>query len=150
MKKSLTTNISKWYVILLILVSGFLVAAISPSEQPGYATLKIYKKSYTNARFGIRINDQMVIKHLRNRTWFEVKVPAGKLTLETVPVFRYPSCEGKSFSLEVEEGKVYYLEALIDYEFWVSTMYLVLREKEQANAAINRFKQEINALHKVE
>ena len=138
MKKLLTICLG----ILLILTTIAILGASSPSQQPQHATLRIYKKGYTRSGFGIRINEQMVVKSLKNRSWMDVEVPAGKLTIETVPEVRYPTNEGKSFSLEVEAGKRYYLEAVIDYEFWTSTMYLVLRDKERAETEIKRFKQD--------
>ena len=109
----------------------------SPLKQPKHATLRIYKKAYTRTGFGLKINDQLVVKRLKNRSWIDIEVPAGTLTLETVPEFRYPANDGKAFYMKVEKGKLYYLEAVIDYEFWVSTLYLVLRDKERAEAEYN-------------
>lgn len=150
MKRLLTPGISILFGILLFLSELLLMGAISLPDQAEHATLRIYKKGYTRPGFGIKINDQMVVKSLKNRSWLHIEVPVGTLTLETVPEVRYPTNAGKSFSLEIEAGKLYYLEAVIDYEFWTSTMYLVLREKERAEAEMKRFKQERNALQKVE
>lgn len=142
MKRLLRSGISTGFGALLILMAILLMGAASPIDQSRYATLRIYKKGYTRTGFGLKINDQLVVKRLKNRSWLEVEVPAGTVTLETVPEIRYPTNEGKSFSLEVEAGKVYYLEAVVDYEFLISTLYLVLREKDRAEAEIKRFKQE--------
>lgn len=150
MKRLVTPTIALCCGILFIMTTSLLMGAISSLEQTEHATLRIYKKGYTRSGFGIKINDQMAVKSLKNRSWIEVEVPLGTLTLETVPEVRYPTNAGKSFSLEVEAGKLYYLEAVIDYEFWVNTMYLVLREKDRAEVEMKRFKQEKNVLQKVE
>ena len=135
---------------LLILLAILTMGASSQSPQIDYGTLRIYKKGYGGPSFGLEINDQKIVKNLKNRSWMDVQVPPGKLTLKTVPEFRYPTNEGKSFSLEIEPGKVYYLEAVLDYQFLTRTMYLVLREKERAEAEIKRFKQKKYVLKKVE
>lgn len=150
MKRPITPNVTIGCGMLLILTTILLMGVGSPSKQTEHATLIIYKKGYTRTGFGIKINDQLVVKRLKNRSWMDIKVPAGRLTLETVPEVRYPTNEGKSFSLEVEAGKLYYLEAVVDYEFWTSTLYLILREKGRAEAEMKRFKQEKDVLQKVE
>ena len=150
MKRSLTTNVTIASGLLVMLSAIFLMGAGFPLEQTEHARLRIYKKGYTRSGFGIKINDQLVVKSLKNRTWMEIEVPLGTLTLETVPEVRYPTNAGKSFSLKVEAGKVYYLEAVIDYAFLTSTMYLVLREKERAETEMQRFTQKEYARKKVE
>lgn len=136
--------------ILFVLATTLLVAARPSLEQTGYAKLRIYQKGYIRSGFGIKINDQMLIKSFKRKSWIEVEVPVGTLTLETVPEIRYSTNKGKSFSLKVEAGQVYYLEAIIDYEFLASTMYLVLREKVRAEAEIKRLKQEKDVPQKLE
>ena len=149
MKRIAALSLPIFWSILICFASLHLMGASSAPKQLSSAKLRIYKKGYTNSRFGIKINDQLVVKSMKNRTWFEVEVPAGKLTIETVLEMRYPSVQGKTFSLEVEAGKIYYLEAIIDYEFWVSTIYLVLREKERAEEEIKRFKKRDYELNRV-
>ena len=149
MKRILAISLAIFWSILLCFASLYLMGASAAPKQQSTAKLRIYKKGYTGSRFGIKINDQLVVKSMKNRTWFEVEVPAGKLTIETVLEMRYPSVQGKTFSLEVEAGKIYYLEAIVDYEFWVSSIYLVLREKERAEEEIKRFKQRDYELKKV-
>ncbi|MEM8888795.1 MAG: hypothetical protein AAGD28_12495 [Bacteroidota bacterium] len=150
MKRITGINQSLLYSFLISLLSLLLIGAQSSLEQEAHATLRIYKKAYTSSGFGIKINEQIVVKNLRNRTWFEVEVPVGKLTIETVSEVRYPTVKQKSFSLEVEAGNLYYLEAIVDYEFWVSSMYLVLREKARAEKDMKRCKQREYELKKVE
>ncbi len=92
----------------------------------------------------------MVVKRLKNRSWVDLEVPVGTLTLETVPELSYPTYSGKVYSMQIEAGKLYYLEAVLDYEFLTSTMYLVLREEDRATADMKRLKQETNALQKID
>ncbi|MEL6254048.1 MAG: hypothetical protein AAFR87_18715 [Bacteroidota bacterium] len=150
MKRIIATSLLLSYGILVCITTISLMGASSRLEQQAYAKLRIYKKGYSGSGFGIKVNDQWMVKSMKNRSWFDVEVPVGKLTIETVPEVRYPTSDGKSFSLEVEAGRLYYLEAIVDYEFWVSSMYLVLREKERAEKEIKRFKQKEYVLKKVE
>ncbi|MEM6802616.1 MAG: hypothetical protein AAF696_14500 [Bacteroidota bacterium] len=150
MKQILLSLTSKAFCFWLIFALVLLMGASSAEGQKAPAKLRIYKKSYSGPGFGLKINEQMVVDRLKNRSWIEVEVPEGKLVLETIPEIRYPTNEGKSFSLEVESGKLYYLEAVLDYEFWVSSLYLILREKERAEKEMKRFKQGEYVLKKVE
>ncbi|MFK7924801.1 MAG: hypothetical protein AB8H47_22775 [Bacteroidia bacterium] len=150
MKRLITPTISSCCGILFIMTTILLMGASSPLVQTEYATLRIYNKGYSRSGFGIKINDQMVVKSLKNRSWMELEVPVGTLTLETVPEVRYPTNAGKSFSMKVEAGKLYYLEAVLDYEFWANTMYLVLREQKRAETEMKRLKQRKNDLQKIE
>lgn len=139
---------------------GFLFAItatclMGSSASPGQterATLRIYCKTYNGygSGFGVKINEQLVITRLKNKSWLEIEVPAGTLALETVPELSYPTYAGKTYSMQIEAGKLYYLEAVIDYEFLVSSMYLVLRDENQAIADMKRLNQETNALQKID
>lgn len=134
--------------IFLLTISS---ARIPSPIQENKAVLKIYQRGgYGRTGFSLKINDQLICKRLKSRAWFEVEVPPGKLTLETSPEFRYPTYEGKSFSLEVEKGKVYYLESVIDYEFLISRTYLVLRDSARAMKEMRRFKLDENAKNRLE
>lgn len=137
-----------------LLLMSLLVSSSSYAPQPDQqatAILKIYKRGgYGRSGFSLTINNQLVCKKLKSRSWFEVEVPAGKLKLETAPHFEYPTYEGKSFSFEVEEEKVYYLEAVIDYEFFVSRTYLVQRDSAQAMKEMKRYKLDKNAKNRLE
>ena len=143
-----------WIIIcsasLIILGTIFLMGTLPAMDQEAQAKLRIYKKAYSGPGFGLNNNAQKVLKHFKNRSWIEVEVPAGRLILETIPSFRYPGNEGKSFSLEVEAGKLYYLEAVVDYDFFASTMYLFLRDKERSEKEMKRFKQGEYVFKKVE
>lgn len=137
---------------LVCMSIGFsLLFAFAPNTpQEATALLKIYQRGgYFRSGFSLKINGQTITK-LRARTWFEVQVPEGKLSLETVPEFRYPSFEGKSFTLEVEKGKVYYIEGLMDYEFMISRMFLVQRDSARAVKDMKRFKVDEKAKSKLD
>lgn len=139
-----------FFNLLSILAVSLLMGASSPKRQKAPARLRIYKKSYAGPAFGLKINNQVVVNRLANRSWIEVEVPEGNLVLETVPEIRYPTNEGKSFALEVKAGELYYLEAVLDYDLWVSSMYLILRDREQAEKQMKRFKQDEFIFKKVE
>lgn len=140
-----------WLVGIIPCAWTFLAFDFAPTvSQDSTAILKIYQRGgYGRSGFSLTINGQQITK-LKGRTWFEVQVPEGKLSLETVPAFRYPSYEGKSFILEVEKGKVYYLEGVYDHEFMVSRMFLVQRDSARAMRYMNRFKRDEKAKSKLE
>lgn len=140
-----------WLVCMVACTFSLLAWNIAPSfSQETTATLKIYQRGgYGRSGFDLKINGQQITK-LKGRTWFDVQVPEGKLSLETVPVFRYPSYEGKSFILEVERGKVYYLEGVYDHEFMVSRMFLVERDSARAMTYMNRFRRDEKAKSRLE
>ncbi|MEZ4777713.1 MAG: hypothetical protein R3D00_31355 [Bacteroidia bacterium] len=153
MKRLIKPTIALCCGTLFIMTTIVLMGASSPLEQTEHATLRIYNKGYYagfSSGFGVKINDQMVVKRLKGRSWVDVKVPVATLTLETVPEFGYPTYVGKTYSLKTEAGNLYYLEAVLDYEFLTSTMHLVLREKSRAETEMKRLKQENNVIQKLE
>lgn len=150
MKRIFMSKIVICGATLFILCTFFLMGALSPLNQEVPARLKIYKKGFSGPGFGIKINDQWVIKRLKNRSWVEITLPPGSITLETIPEVQYPTNSDKSYTMEVEAGKLYYLEAVIDYEFWVTSMLLVVREEERAEKEMKRFKQKEYVLKKLE
>lgn len=152
MKRLIKPTLGIGYGVLFVLTTILLMGASAPLEQTARATLRIYNKAYTGfgSGFGVKINEQRVVKRLKSRSWVEIEVPVGTLTLETVPELAYPTYAGKAYSMQTEAGNLYYLEAVLDYEFLTSTMYLVLREKKRAEAAMKRLKQEKDGLQKID
>lgn len=137
----------------LFAITATLFMGASPAPaQTERATVRIYYKTYIGfgSGFGVKINEQMVIKRLKSKSWMEVEVPVGTLVIETVPELDYPTYAGKAYSIQIEAGKLYNLEAVLDYEFLTSTMYLVLREENRAEEEMKRLKQENNALQKID
>lgn len=152
MKRLTTLVIGRCCGFLFVITATLLMGTSVTPKQTERATLRIYCKTYNGygSGFGIKINDQLVINHLKNKSWLEVEVPAGTLALETVPELSYPTYAGKAYSMQIEAGKLYNLEAVIDYEFLVSSMYLVLRDENEAIADMKRLNQETNALQKID
>ncbi|MCI4669505.1 MAG: hypothetical protein MRZ79_15330 [Bacteroidia bacterium] len=138
---------------LIVGLFGFLFGlANNPQPEPsGFATLRVYQKgTYFRNGFGLHVNGKRVVKRLRPRTWFDIQVPVGELTLETLPEFKYPSMEAKTFYFEAKEGELYYIEALMDYEFMVNRMYLIQRDSVRAAKDLKRLKEDTNARKKLE
>ncbi len=139
--------------ILLSVPTFFLMGANLQQERSEHATLRIYNRGYyagVGTTYAIKINGQIAVKRLKSRSWVEIEVPVGTLTLETIPEMGYPSFTGKSYSMQTEAGKQYYLEAVFDYDLFTSTMHLVLRDKNRAEAEMKRLKQENNVLQKID
>ncbi|MEM9985284.1 MAG: hypothetical protein AAF804_09330 [Bacteroidota bacterium] len=135
---------SKWILALLCLMGALSLSAQAErptSPVPGRAMLKIYQKSsYGSNMFMLKINDQVVADPLHTRHWFMVQVPPGRLTLETAVRSRYPTYESKTFYLDVEPDKIYYLEAVTDFDFLISRLYLYQSEAGEASSAIKKMK----------
>ena len=141
--KALKYQIGIWGLLLLT----FVVTSGSMPIQKKYGTLRVYQKSsFQQSRFSLQINNRVVAKPLRNRSWFEVKIPEGVHEIKTVPTMRYSAFDGRSYEFKVEAGKPYYLEAVVEYEFFVSKMYLIEREEAEAEKHIQRFKKDEKAL----
>jgi hypothetical protein len=149
MKRLIKPTIALCCGILLTVKTLFFMGASPRLEQTARATLRIYYAGFGSG-FGVKINEQMVVKRLKNRSWVDIEVPVGTLTVETVPEFNYPTNGGKAYSLKTEAGNLYYLEAVLDYDFLARTMHLVLREKDRAETEMKRLKQENNVLQTIE
>ncbi len=144
----------KWVLLLIFFFSSLDVSAQAERPQspgPGRAMLKIYQKSsYISSMFMLKINDQVVADPLHTRRWFMVQVPAGRLTLQTAVRSRYPTYESKTFYLDVEPGETYYLEAVTDFDFMITRMYLYQRKEREARSAIKKMKYDEDSIGTVE
>lgn len=133
-----------------ILLTGLLWvglgAALYSQPQPpletedSFATLYIYQKgSFGRSLFDIWINDQLAAQDFKARSYFIVKVPVGTLRLRTTGRPAY-FVEEKNFRLQVYSGQEYYLEAILDYDFMSSSLYLVERKAEDFHNRKNGLK----------
>jgi|APTNR8051073442_1049403.scaffolds.fasta_scaffold00226_39 hypothetical protein len=112
-------------LFLLLTLSWLGVAAAQ--QQP--ATLYIYQRStFSRAvAFDVWINGQQVAVAFPARSYFILQAPPGVLNLRTIGRPAYIA-ETKTFQLNVNAGQTYYLEAILDYDFMSSALYLVQRD----------------------
>lgn len=117
----------KRLTILLIAV-WFISCRGFPQPQTGpYATLYIFQKgSFEGSNFDIYINNQLVAKDFRPRSWFSVQMSPGAYELRTAGRPAY-AVEEKTARLQLLAGKTYYLEAVLDYDYFSRALYLMER-----------------------
>lgn len=131
---------------------GLLLAAFTGDTSPkeaSTATLIFYQRgSFANGSFKLMINDQTVADPFLARTYFEVTVPVGNLTLRTVSD-RFGE-DSKRFTFNTAPGKTYYIEAVMDYDFMIRSLYLVQREAQEALNRMKKLKRDEKALQKVD
>lgn len=119
---------------MLWILSGWRLACPALAQTaPGteaHAVLYIYQKgAFGNGSYDIWINGQAVAKDFRPRTYFAVKTSPGVLHIRTTGRPAY-FVEEKTFRIEVQAGREYYLEAVLDYDFMSGSLYLVQRNAE--------------------
>lgn len=134
-------------VWLSLLLSAFTGDALQ--KEASTATLIFYQRgSFANGNFKLIINDQIVADPFLARTYLEVTVPVGNLTIRTASD-RFGE-ESKRFAFTTAPGKTYYIEAIMDYDFMIRSLYLVQREEQEALTRIKKLKRDEKALQKVD
>lgn len=134
-------------VWLSLLLSAFTGDALQ--KEASTATLIFYQRgSFANGNFKLIINDQTVADPFLARTYLEVTVPVGNLTIHTTSD-RFGE-ESKRFAFTTAPGKTYYIEAIMDYDFMIRSLYLVQREAQEALTRIKKLKRDEKALQKVD
>ncbi|WP_194775722.1 hypothetical protein [Pararhodonellum marinum] len=106
------------------------------------ATLVIYRKSsiiFTTG-FELELNEIPVLKEIRSNNYYEIKVNPGKVWLTTQGSVLKNLTDKKEYSLTLEAGKTYYLEALQEYQMMMTTLHLVRRQEGTAKQAIKKMK----------
>lgn len=116
----------------LVCVVGVLIALAS-SENLEKATLILYReREFLGTAHEIRINDKLVAE-LPANSYMEIQVTAGKTNVESY-VYRGSK---RSISLQTEAGRVYYIKAYEEVDFW--DRYLVM-QSVGAETAIKEMK----------
>ncbi|MBT0809686.1 hypothetical protein KIH41_00155 [Litoribacter ruber] len=128
--------------LLMLILLPFLLGEnwgdVIQSDQ--VATVIIYRKrSGMPKKIGLRIDGKQVIPSLKTNTYYEHRLDPGKVLLETKgDIFT----ELKQYSLTLEAGQTYYLEAVIEYQAFTTTMHLVRKSEKTAKEAIKNMKSE--------
>lgn len=136
------------FVVLLLPMPGW--AQSAQAQEPALAKLVIYRRtSFFGGYCELWVNNEAVAQGFRSNTYFELEVPPGNLRLLTTgrPTWAISS---KRFRLQVEAGKTYYIEVVLDYDFIASTFYLEDRTKEEFLKRRNNMKLDEQAKRKLD
>lgn len=100
-------------------------------QEEEVATLVIYyKRSVNMTSFGIYVDDKEVIDSFQKKTYYVIEHPPGKISLQTKGNLWRNFHEDKEYSLTLEAGKTYFLEALVEYQVLMTSLHLVKRSSE--------------------
>ncbi|WP_143962897.1 DUF2846 domain-containing protein [Litoribacter populi] len=125
-------------LLLFLLWFGGPELALGQSEQE--ATVVVYRKpSGTFAKFAMSIDGKQVIPSLEGNTYYEIRLKPGEVLMETRGnIFT----EHKQYSLTLEAGEIYYLEAVLEYQLYLMTLHLMRRSEQVAKQAIRKMSRE--------
>ncbi len=99
------------------------------SEQEEYATLYFYRKpEFYSGRFDCWIGETRLIKNFQRSSYFWLNLPAGTYEIKTNGRPAWTIYE-KKYELKVEAGQVYYIEAVLDYDFLGTALLLQVRSQ---------------------
>lgn len=99
------------------------------AAQETYATLYFYRKpEFYSGRFDCWIGETRLVKSFQSSTYFWLNLPAGTYEMKTNgrPVW---TIYEKNYELKVEAGQVYYIEAVLDYDFLGTALLLKIRSQ---------------------
>ncbi|WP_040490407.1 hypothetical protein [Indibacter alkaliphilus] len=128
---------AKW--ILFIMPLFFYMGSLQFSQQEKEAILVVYVKPSLNfSSFRLLLDGKEVLPEIRRNTYYVIKTKPGKVKLETKGATLRNLTENKSYSLTLEAGKTYYLEAIREYQVLMSTLHLVRRPQQTGELAIEK------------
>ncbi len=137
--------IGLWWLALL--ASSY--TGDAPTESAERATILFYhRNSFLRSSFSLIMNDKVVADTLRSRTYFRIDVPAGPLTLRTKG--NRIGLEDRQFRFVAQPGQTHYIEGVIEYDFLMTSLYLVERSEAEALNRIKRLRLDEKALRKMD
>lgn len=99
------------------------------TDQEEYATLYFYRKpEFYSGRFDCWIGETRLIKNFQRSSYFWLNLPAGTYEMKTDGRPAWTIYE-KKYELKVEAGLVYYIEAVLDYDFLGTALLLQVRSQ---------------------
>ncbi len=140
----------KFHIIIVLFLQS---AGIDKSEllyfqkKDEVSTLVIYSKRSLNfSSFSLFIDNERVISSFQKNIYYVLEHPPGKISLQTKGLLWRNLTEDKDYSLTLEAGKTYYLEALVEYQVLMTSIHLVRRSSEVGEREIKNMKGEIITL----
>lgn len=99
-----------------------------------YATIYFYRKQeFYNGRFECWVDQIRLVSNFSRGSYFWLNLPAGDYEIRTKGIPKWIISE-KKYQLKVESGQVYYIEAVVDYDFLGTALFL----KERSQTAFNQ------------
>ena len=124
-------------LIIMLLALLFPTIAIGQQSSDGapnredYATLYFYRKpEFYSGRFDCWVNETQLVRNFRASTYFWLNLPAGTYEIRTDGRPTWTTYE-KKYQLQLEAGQVYYIEAVLEYDFLGNA--LILQERKQSD-----------------
>ncbi|UJP65856.1 DUF2846 domain-containing protein [Mongoliitalea daihaiensis] len=132
---------AKWILVFIPLF--FYVESSQISNKEKEAILVVYVKPSLNfSSFRLLLDEREVLPEIRRNTYYVIKTTPGRVKLETKGATLRNLTENKSYSLTLEAGKTYYLEAIREYQVLMSTLHLVRRPQQTGELAIEKMNAE--------
>lgn len=105
------------------------------------ATLVIYRKPHLNfTSFRIYGDETILIPDVEANAYYLIKRKPGSIFLKTEGSVLRNLTEKREYSLTLEAGKTYYLEAILEYQFLLTSLHLVKRSEVDGAEAILKMK----------
>ncbi|SEG35442.1 hypothetical protein [Algoriphagus boritolerans] len=128
-----------WFLILLCIPRGSL--AQETSSDSSEAILVIYRKPHLNfTAFRIYGDETILIPDVKANSYYLIKRKPGRIFLKTEGSVLRNLAEKREYSLTLEAGKTYYLEAILEYQFLLTSLHLVKRSEVDGAEAIRKMK----------
>lgn len=123
-------------LLVMIFISGR-----SEAQDSSEAILVIYRKPHLNfTSFRIYGDEAILIPEVDANTYYLIKRKPGRILLKTEgSVFRNLA-EKREYSMTLEADKTYYLEAILEYQFLLTSLHLVKRSEIDGAVAIRKMK----------
>lgn len=131
--------------ILLLGLFPLLLYGLQPSEpiQPQQAQLILYREREFISRLGkgfpFKINDKKAGKLSPNH-FIQLTLPPGRIKIEFYADY---FTDSRPLWLQVDAGQMYYVKAVVEVDFWSSTMLMAPVPASQANTELSRMKPEV-------
>ncbi|GHB38961.1 hypothetical protein [Mongoliitalea lutea] len=138
-------------ITLLLFPSDFVFSneKLIRQNQEEYASIVIYVKSGRQlAVIDILFDDVPVISTLPKNTYFLIKHRPGKVSLKTKGRMWRNLIEERDYSLTLEAGNTYYLEAKMEYQVLMTSLHLVRKSSQVGAKETNNMRGEIIDLTK--
>lgn len=138
-------------IVLLVISFGFLLPSIVTGQQDTSAmhmeqeeaTIYFYRRAeFYNGRFECWVDDLRLVSNFKAASYFWLNLPAGTYEIRTNGRPTWLIYE-KKYQLKVEAGQVYYIEAVIEYDFLGTALFL--QERNQADFNANKSKLNFDA-----
>lgn len=141
-------------IVLLVILLGLLLANMATGQQDtlstqteqAYATIYFYRKAeFYNGRFECWVDDLRLVSNFKAASYFWLNLPAGNYEIKTNGRPTWLIYE-KKYQLKVEAGQIYYIEAVIEYDFLGTALFLQERKRAAFDKLKSKLKFDVRAI----